>query len=306
MPRQIFGARAWLEYAPFAAFYHAFKRIPLERAVRIGASLGTLAAKLDRINRPIAMRNLEIAFPQASEGERLTILTRAYQNWGRAAAEWCHFEQLTTENIGQFVILDGLENLFRAKERSNGHGILFLSAHFGNFELLVLAASLHGFPLALVQRPLRNPLIAARVNRARESGGNVTVARRRAGRAVLRLLRQDIMVGLAIDLDVRRGIFVDFFSMPASTTEAPAKLATVSHAPLLAGFIVREGATPRHRVAIMPEIEVPREGTREEAVRQCTQHFTTAFEEMVRRYPDHWNWIHRRWKTRPPGEPRFY
>ncbi len=306
MPRQIFGPRAWLEYAPFAAFYHVFRRIPLEPAVRYGAAIGGLAAKLDRVNRPVAMRNLEIAFPRSSSRERLNILTAAYRNWGRAAAEWCHFEQFTAQNIGRFVVPDGVQNLFRAEELSGGRGILFLSAHFGNFELLILACSLYGFPITLVQRPLRNPLIAAQVNRARERAGNATLARRRAGRTVLRLLQENRMVGLVIDLDVRRGVFVDFFSLPACTTEAPAKLALTSRAPLVPGFIVRDGAAPRHRIVVLPPLEIVNEVPRDEAVRLCTQRFTVAFEDMVRRYPDHWNWIHRRWKTRPPGEPRFY
>jgi KDO2-lipid IV(A) lauroyltransferase len=306
MPRQIFGLQAWLEYAPFAAFYQLFRRIPLESAVSYGAAIGGLAAKLDHVNRPVAMRNLSIAFPQATRRERLDILTATYRNWGRVAAEWCHFEELTKENIGRLVVPDGIRNLFRAQEMSRGRGILFLSAHFGNFELLILACSLYGFPITVVQRPLRNPLIAAQINRARERAGNASLARRRAGRSVLRLLQEDRMVGLAVDLDVRRGAFVDFFSMPACTTEAPAKLSLISGAPMVPGFMVRDGARPRHRIVILPPLELGAEVEHGEAVRLYTQRFTTAFEDMVRRYPDHWNWIHRRWKTRPAGEPRFY
>jgi KDO2-lipid IV(A) lauroyltransferase len=306
MPRQISGARAWLEYAPFTALHHVFKRIPLEAAIKCGAALGILAAKFDRINRPVAMRNLEIAFPRATIRERLDILIATYRNWGRVAAEWCHLGEFTAQNIARFVVPDGIENLFRAQELSNRHGILLLSAHFGNFELLLRASSLYGFPLTVIQRPLRNPLIEAQISEARKQAGNTTLARTHAARTVLRLLQENRMVGVAIDQDVRRGVFVDFFSMPACTTEAPAKLAAASGAALLPIFIVREGDAPRHRIVVMPPLEPPREALRDEAIRLCTQRFTTMFEDMVRRYPDHWNWIHRRWKTRPPGESRFY
>jgi KDO2-lipid IV(A) lauroyltransferase len=114
------------------------------------------------------------------------------------------------------------------------------------------------------------------------------------------------MVAVPLDLDVRSGVFVDFFSLKASTSDALARVAIATRAPVLPAFMVREGTSTRHRITILPPIEAVRDNDREEAVRAYTQQFTGLIESMVRRHPDQWNWIHRRWKTRPAGEPRFY
>ncbi|SRR5579875_626859 len=308
MPRQVFGPRAWAEFLPLAAAYHALRRLPLDTAIRLGATLGALAASLDRINRPVALRNLEIAFPESDFQYRLKIFRSSYRNWGRVAAEWCHIEDFNAHNIRQFVSIEGFENLLRAKEISRSSGIVLVSGHFGNFELLQVAAALYGFPVTLIHRPLRNPIIDRMVNRARLRYGNRSLPRRGAGLSALRLLKQGGLVGVAADLDVRRGVFVNFFSLPASTTESPARLALASGAPLLPVFIVREARHAKHRIVIFPAIPVVTNGGsgKDTVVREATQRFTSVFEEMIRRYPDHWNWIHRRWKTRPNGEARFY
>jgi KDO2-lipid IV(A) lauroyltransferase len=113
-------------------------------------------------------------------------------------------------------------------------------------------------------------------------------------------------VAVPLDLDVRRGVFVDYFGLKASTSDALARVAIAAHAPVLPAFMVREGDSTRHRITLLPPVEARRGADRDAAVRAYTQEFTGLFEGMVRRHPDHWNWIHRRWKTRPAGEPRFY
>ncbi|HVA41284.1 MAG TPA: lysophospholipid acyltransferase family protein, partial [Candidatus Binataceae bacterium] len=155
-------------------------------------------------------------------------------------------------------------------------------------------------------RPLRNPLIDAAVAAARTRFGNRVVARKGAAREVLRLLRRNWMVGVPLDLDVRHGVFVDFFSLKASTSDGLARLAIATRAPVIPAFMVRDGASSRHWLECLEPLEVIRGADREESVLLNTQRYTRIIEEMVRRHPDHWNWIHRRWKTRPPGEARFY
>lgn len=306
MPRQTGALRARLEYAGTAAFARALGAMELERAVRAGAFLGDVAMALDRFNRPIAMRNLTIAFPEKSEAERRAILKGMYRNWGRMLAEWAHFRDFSPENIEQFVTYDTLENLNRALEIAAGRGGLVVTAHFGNFELLPIAHSLYGHRIAIVQRPLRNPLIAKLVNSERTRWGNVIVARKHGGRTMSRLLRENWHVAVALDLDVRRGVFVDFFGMKASTSDSVARLAVATHVPVAPAFMVREGDTTRHRITVLPVVEMVTSGDREACVVENTQRFTSAIEQMIRRYPEHWNWIHRRWKTRPPGQSRFY
>jgi len=335
MARQIGTVRGWLESAALAPPWAILRALPLERAVRLGAAIGPIAMALDRRNRPIALRNLELAFPEKDPAARLAILRDTYRNFGRMAAEWVHFFDLDSRNIERYVTYEGREHWDQAMRLSAGRGILVLTGHFGNFELLSVAHSLHGNPIAIVQRPNRNPLIDRAVAARRLRQGNLTISRKGAGREVLRRLRQNWMVAVPLDLDVRHGIFVDFFSRSASTSDALARLALATRAPVLPAFMVRQGISTRHRITILPPIEAVR-GTdrhtadrvakrdtptpdithdssanrrsadRDDALRHYTQQFTSIIESMIRRHPDHWNWIHRRWKTRPPGETRFY
>jgi len=157
-----------------------------------------------------------------------------------------------------------------------------------------------------VHRALRNPLIDAAVCGARVRYGNRVIERKAGGREMLRMLRQNWMIAIALDLDVRKGVFVDFFGMPASTTDGMARLALATGAPVIPVFMVRQGESIHHKITILPAIYAEKSRDREKDVREYTQRYTSTLEEMVRAHPDHWNWIHRRWKTRPPGEPRFY
>ena len=306
MARQKSGPRAKLEYALVAGLAGLLRALPLERAVRLGAFLGGRIAAIDRFNRPVAMRNLEIAFPESSHAQRLAVLRDSYRNWGRMAAEWTHLHELNRGNIERYVAYDGLENMLEAERSSQGRGALVVTAHFGNFELMAAAHAMYGYRVAVVHRPLRNPRIDVLVSGTRAHFGNLNVDRRFAARTVLRLLRDNWMVVIPLDLDVRRGLFVDFFSIKACTSTGLARLAIASGATVLPAFMVREGSTLRHRITILPQLETERCADRQESIREVTQLATAAIETMVRRHPDHWHWIHRRWKTRPPGERRFY
>lgn len=306
MARQIGPVQARIEYTGVAAVIGALRAIPLERAVRAGARLGGWAMKFDRPNRPIALKNLEIAFPEKTPEARLVILRAMYRSWGRMLAEWTHFGELSRANIERVATYDGKENWDEAERRSNGHGILVLTAHYGNFELLQLAQSLYGYHLAIVHRPLRNPLIDAAVCGARLRYGNRVIERKSSGREMMKMLHKNWMIAIALDLDVRKGVFANYFSMPASTSDGIARLSLATGAPIMPAFMVRQGHTIHHKITILPAFFPEKTRDRERAVMETTQRCNDAVETMVRAHPDHWNWIHRRWKTRPAGEPRFY
>ncbi len=306
MARQIGRLRAWAECAAFAAPWAMLRSLPLERAVRTGAAIGAIALLFDFYNRSIAHRNLDLAFANLGLRERSSILRDTYRNFGRMAAEWVHFPELAVHNIDRYVTYTGREHWADAIERSQGRGILVLTAHFGNFELLSVAHSIYGNRIAIVQRPNRNPVLDYAVAARRQRFGNLTVARKGAAREVIRLLRDNWMVAIPLDLDTRHGAFVDFFGKPAATNPALARIAMATGAPVLPAFMVRQGTAARHQITILPLIDVRNSGDRSESINQYTQAFTAVIEGMVRRYPDHWNWIHRRWKTRPPHESRFY
>jgi Kdo2-lipid IVA lauroyltransferase/acyltransferase len=306
MARQIGPVQARIEYTGITAVTAALRAMPLERAVRAGARLGGWAMNFDRPNRPIALKNLEIAFPEMTPADRLSILRKMYRSWGRVLAEWTHLPELSRANIERVATYEGKENWDEAERRSNGHGILVLTAHFGNFELLPIAQSIYGYRLAIVHRPLRNPLIDAAIRAERVKYGNRIIERKAGGREVMRMLRQNWMIAIALDLDVRKGVFVDFFGLPASTSDGVARIALASGAPVMPAFMVREGDSVHHKIKILPAFFPEKTRNREGLVRQYTQTYSDTVEQVIREHPDHWNWIHRRWKTRPQGEPRFY
>lgn len=306
MPRQIGAIRAWAEVAALGPPWALLRALPLEGAVRVGAALGSVATILDRFNRPIAQRNLRIAFPERDERARRQILLDMYRNFGRMAAEWVHFPTLDPEAIGTLVTYANRECWDAAIGQSKGRGILTLTGHFGNFELLSVAHSAFGNRVAFVQRPNRNPVLDGAVTARRERYGCRPIPRRGAGRPMLRLLRDDWMVTVPLDLDTRDGVFVDFFGLAAATSGALARLAIATGTPVLPAFMVREANSPRHQITFLPMIETADGADRSAAIHENTQRYTSTIEAMIRLHPDHWNWIHRRWKTRPNGEPRFY
>ncbi|HLW70919.1 MAG TPA: hypothetical protein VKS22_09880 [Candidatus Binataceae bacterium] len=306
MPRQIGALRAWTEVAALSVPWGVLRAFSLERAIRVGAAFGAVAMTADYVNRRIAERNLQIAFPDSDAHARRKIIRGMYRNFGRMAAEWVHSRHLDRAAIERRVTYTGRECWDEANRRSGGRGILTLTAHFGNFELLSLAHSAFGNRVAFVQRPNRNPLIDAAVMARRERFGCRPIPRRGAGRPMLRLLRDDWMVTIPLDLDTRDGVFVDFFGLMAATSDALARIALATGVPVLPAFMVRDGASTRHQITFLPIIETARGSDRPTAVRENTQRYTSVIEGMIRAHPDHWNWIHRRWKTRPPGEARFY
>jgi len=306
MARQIGRLRAWAECAAFAVPWIFLRGLPLERAVRAGARIGTIALACDRYNRSIAHRNLELAFATFASAQRSTILHETYRNFGRMAAEWVHLPELGPNNVERYVSYSGREYWNDAIERSRGRGILVLTGHFGNFELLSVAHSIYGNRIAIVQRPNRNPVLDDAIAARRRRFGNLTVPRAGAAREVIRLLRENWMVAIPLDLDTRGGSFVNFFGTPAATNPALARVAIASGAPVLPAFMVRQGSSAQHQITILPVVEVHGSDNRRESVHAYTQAFTSIIESMIRRHPDHWNWIHRRWKTRPGDEPGFY
>jgi KDO2-lipid IV(A) lauroyltransferase len=306
MARQIGSLRAWTEYAALGPPWALLRLLPFERAVRVGAAFGSLIATLDLYDRVFAHRNLNIAFPEMDRAGHAQVLRSAYRNFGRMAAEWVHFFELDRDNIERYVTYEGREHWDRAIEMSDGRGILVLTAHLGNFELLPVAHSIYGNRIAIVHRPNRNPIIDRAVTARRVRFGNLTIPRHGAGRDVMRLLHDNWMVAMPLDLDSRHGVFVNFFTLKAATSDGLARVAMASGAPVLPAFMVRQGSSARHRITILPVVDVVRTDDRRESVRENTQRFTSVIERMVERHPSQWNWIHRRWKTRPPSEARFY
>ncbi len=276
---------------------------------RVGRMAGAALAALcyffwPRLRR-VGLFNLRLAFPEWEERRRRQTLFGLFQNFGRMLADFSQFPRLTRANIEQLIVYDGFEHFERA--RALGKGVLFLTAHFGNWELSSFAHGLYGFPCHFVVRELDNPLIGGLINRYRSLSGGRAIAKRDFAFQALRAFRRGEAVGVLMDQNMLEsdGIFVDFFGRPASTTPGPARLARKTGVPIVLGLVIYDREQDKYRLRFDPVRWIPADDPDEE-IRINTQNFARLIEEAVRRNPDHWLWVHKRWKTRPPGEPPLY
>jgi Kdo2-lipid IVA lauroyltransferase/acyltransferase len=277
---------------------------PLARAK--GICLGLLVYLLHRRLRRVGMRNLALAFPQMSHGERRRILRNEFVSLGRQLAEVCLFPRYTRENVSQVVVYDGFENYERAFAR--GKGVLFLTAHLGAWELSAFAHSLQGHPLWIVMRSLDNPLVDRLIQGYRTMHGNRTVDKDDFVRGLLAAMHAGEVVGILMDTNMTppQGVFVDFFGIPAYTASGLARIALRTGAAVVPGFTVWNAQLRKYTLRFEPALELIRTGDNEKDTVANTAKFTKIIEDYVRRYPDQWLWVHRRWKTRPEGEPPLY
>jgi KDO2-lipid IV(A) lauroyltransferase len=281
--------------------------LPRRVARAAGAALGGLAYRFHRRWRQVGGFNLQLAFPDVSVAERDRILRAAFRQLGCQVAEFARFPRHTARTIEEVIVYDGLENYQAAAAR--GKGVLYLTAHVGAWELSSFSHSLHGFPLAYVNRPLDNPRVDALANRYRSLGGNRPIDRRVAARAILEELAKGNAVGILMDQNVLDGdgnVFVPFFGVPASTTAGLARIALRTHAAVVPVFVLWDEGKRKYRLRFEPAMELVRTGDDERDVVENTARFTKAIEDVIRRYPDQWLWIHRRWSTRLPGQPPLY
>jgi Kdo2-lipid IVA lauroyltransferase/acyltransferase len=297
-----------LEFLGFRLAHGWLARLPRARALQVGAAIGSLFYRFDRRRGSIARYNLALAFPEKSSGEREAILHRSCRNLGRIGAEFCHLHELTPESLPQYVTKADPAVWHQVFAISRERGAVILTAHLGNWELLAYAHGLLGTPVTLVHRAMRNPLVDAEILSIRLRAGTRSIAKKTAAREMLRALHRREMVAMAADQNQTRrsGVFVQFFGLTASTTPGPARLAMLAGAPVYPAFLIREGETERHRIVVLPEVEMVRTGNREADIVTNTQRCTSVIERMVHQHPDQWIWFHKRWRTRPEGEPPLY
>jgi KDO2-lipid IV(A) lauroyltransferase len=266
----------------------------------VGRRLGDLAYWALPGRREVASQNLALAFGRERPSEDLRRLARrCFQHLGMTAVEACVFFFRPPTVLLSRVEMEGVNSLKEAM--ALGRGALLLTAHFGNWELLAASHLLTGYPLSVVARPLDHPLFDRLVARLRARSGAELIEKRRALPSVLAALKRGRMVGILLDQNSsrREGIFVPFFEVPASTSKSLALLALKTGAPVVPVFIHRE-ADGRHRVLFHPVLPVASTGDRERDLFAATAAFTRVIEETVRKWPEQWFWVHRRWKTRPP------
>jgi KDO2-lipid IV(A) lauroyltransferase len=258
--------------------------------------LDTLVPRL----RCVARRNLQLAMPELTRAGQERVIDGMFRSLARVIRVFSAFPAIDKSNVGNWIRYDGYEHFEAAMAR--GKGVLFATAHLGNWELSAFAHALMSAPMNVVVRPLDNPLLDAFVERRRSLSGNRIISKREYARAILAALRRNEAVGILVDQNSlpEHAAFVDFFGTPACTSLSFARLAHRSGAGVIPGYAIWPDEGGKFVLKFDPEILMTGDAVADTAAIQ--KHF----EEVIRRHPDQWLWIHRRWKTRPAGAGAIY
>lgn len=298
--------RERLEYAAAWLLLKTIGAMPRALARFVGAQTAASLLWLRPGLRRAATENLRLAFPEWTSKQRRAAIRGMVRQLGWMAAEFAQFPRYTKKNIERIVLLDGFENFAAAQAR--GKGVLFLTGHMSAWEVAPFAQALFGYPLHFLARAIDNPRMDALINRYRCLSGNLPIEKNQSARAVLKVLGAGGTVGILADHNtlLSEGVFADFFGIPACTTAGLARFALHTDAAVVPGFLHWDAVLRKYRLCFEPAVELIRTGDDETDIRENTQRFTSVVENYVRRYPDQWLWLHRRWKTRPPDEPSVY
>jgi Kdo2-lipid IVA lauroyltransferase/acyltransferase len=298
--------RQRLEYAAAWPLIKALGILPrpLARAFAIGLAL--IVYLLHSRLRRVGMRNLAMVFPEKTETERARILRGEFISLGRQLAEVCHFPQYTLGSVSEVVVYDGFENYQQAHAR--GRGVLLFAGHFGGWELSSFVLAMHGHWMHVLMRGMDNQYLGRLILHYRTMHGNKAVDKDDFVRGLLSAMKAGEVVGMLIDTNMTppQGIFVDFFGIPACTASGMARIALKTDAAVVPTFTIWDRELEKYRLRFDPALELVRTGDLEADIKANTQMFTKVIEDYVRKYPDQWLWVHRRWKTRPEGQPPLY
>ena len=256
--------------------------------------------------RHVGERNLELALPELPLSQRKGILRHVYRSLGWQLVEFCRMPRYTPQNTQNWLRTEGLEHYLAAQAR--GKGVLVLTGHLGAWELSSFYHSLMGHPMGMVIRRLDNRLLDQYVNSIRCLHGNRVLHKDDFARGLLTAMRAGQSVGILMDTNMTppQGEFVKFFGITACTASGLARVALKTGAAVLPGFCLWEEKQQRYVLHFGPELRITRTASHESDILALTQQCNDVLESWIRRYPDQWLWIHRRWKTRPPGEPSLY
>ena len=297
--------RGLAEYIVVVVFLRILALLPYRIASDTGGLIGRIGYLLDKRHRNIALENLAMAFPGRDKEDIASITGKVFENLGRAAAEFVHIASHPPDAIkrmlNKWVIIEGQNYVNNAL--MNNKGIIYLGAHFGNWELLGQVLSTNKCTFNVIARPIDNRRLNRIIISLRSVLGANVLLKKGVLRDTLRVLKKGGAVGILLDQNSSKeeGVFVDYFGQPAATSKGLALIAMKSGASVIPVFIVRED-TYRHRVVYLPEIEIKRSDNLERDVITYTQQFTSIIESFVRDYPEQWFWMHRRWKTMPLNE----
>ena len=289
-----------VEYAAVMAVRAVVRVLPMGAVLGAGTVLGRLFHSLDGAHRRLALSNLEAAFPTRPDAERAAIAREMFAHFGRLLMVLLKFSTMRPDQMLARVEFEGEERVVAAHALNKG--ALLYTGHFGFWEINALVHALRLQPMAVMARPLDNPLLHDLLERVRTSTGNAVIYRRGAIRRVLRALSTNQAVAVLIDQHMLSAdaVYVDFFNRPAATTSALAALALKTGAPVVPVFAL---PLPGGRFRMVYEHPVqPPPADDADAILAFTQRCTDILEMYVRRYPELWLWMHRRWRDVPNAE----
>jgi len=298
--------REWLEFAAVWLILKMLSALPRRVARGFAAIVTRLLFSLQPRLQKTAAFNLRLAFPDWTDAQRKEVTRKMVRNLGWMAAEFVRFPRLSRENIEKVVILEGHENFLEGQRR--GKGVLYLTGHIGAWELSSFAHALYGYPLHYMARPLDNKRLDALVNQYRCSSGNKPIYKNESARVMLKILKDSGTIGILADQNTMpsEGVFVDFFGTTACTTTGLARVALHTGAAVVPGYAYWDETIQKYRLRFEPPVELIRTGDTEHDVFENTQRFAKVIEGIIRKHPAQWVWVHKRWKTRPIGEPALY
>ncbi len=296
--RQVKKLQWLIEYWLALATCGLARLLPYPLAYRLGGILGLVAFKIDKRHRSITLDNLRNSFKDKSETGLYETAKDVFINFGRSAIEFIRSDRFFKDGVEKNFRIINLESYDRAL--SKGRGLLLLTGHCGSWELLALAQSVRKPPFGVVVRPLDNPYLEKLVSKVRTRYGNFLIGKKWGLKEILRTVSEGGTVGILLDQNVARkeGVFVDFFGRPACTNKGLALIAARTKAPVITAFI-RRVDRELHEIYLGDEIPFVDSGDKEADLITNTQVYTRAIEDFIRKYPDQWFWMHRRWKTRP-------
>ena len=299
--------QTFLEYAAAKSVLSTLGYLPAPAAMSIGKTMGKLAYLLAGNLRKTGATNLRLAFPEKTDAEREQLLRECFANLGRQLGFFSQFSTRSLEELQNLTEPYGLEHIEAAKAHMNS-GLILFTAHLGAWELTSFGPALFGHPFSFLVRRIDNPRIEDLVDRTRVRFGNKTIDKLSAGRSMVKLLRSNGVLGLLPDLNTldSEAIFVDFFGVPAATNFIMAKLALRTQSPIIPIFAPWSEEKRKYLLLIGPPVSIEPTGDEDEDVRRLTTRLSQLIENTIRQYPGQWLWIHKRWKTRPKGEPTIY
>ena len=296
------GAGAALGFLFYKAFTLVLAILPRPAVLILGAGLGRLAFRLDGRHRRIAEANLALAFGgERTAAERTALARRSFMALGRTLLDILKAAHMSRARVLGLFEIEGRAHMERAL--AAGKGVLLFTGHFGNWELTIPALTSIA-PLRAIHRELDNPRIERDLHRLREKLGAGTISKFGAAKPVLQALGRNEIVAILIDLNVLHSsgpVFVDFFGRPAATTPALAAFHLKTGAPIVPMFC-RPLPGGRYRMTFHEPLVFQGSGDQEADVLKITRTCTKMIERQIRRRPELWFWVHKRWNTRPAGE----